>query len=262
MTDAKTLARKLAALTATETFQGKAMILCKSGQPAAMSYVLQAIDGTMLLRDVVFSVADQSLTLRISGKRVIGVLAASGDLQVPASALGQPLAADDTATLDLLGHALQRLTAQQGLVLMERREADTDVSLAGSGVGTGVLSTHWDVPLEVEKPDPMKAFATACAAHATAMFVLNGEEVETVEGQTASVEVLQAVLENDWTPFEDAHAGLTNDDPQKRLRVLDGLGPEGQAVVCAEIDEKQCFALIHTGDAMVLAQVWADGFLT
>jgi len=103
MTDAKTLARKLAALTATETFQGKAMILCKSGQPAAMSYVLQAIDGTMLLRDVVFSVADQSLTLRISGKRVIGVLAASGDLQVPASALGQPLAADDTATLDLLG---------------------------------------------------------------------------------------------------------------------------------------------------------------
>ena len=116
MTNDDPLARKLQRLTAKDTFNGQQLDLGPSGTPKAMDHILQAIDDTMLLRHVTFGVESSTVTLRISGKRVLCLVAASEDLRVPNDLIDLPLTASTSDALGQVAALLQALIEKSGML--------------------------------------------------------------------------------------------------------------------------------------------------
>ncbi|SHG67310.1 hypothetical protein [Marivita hallyeonensis] len=258
MTDKDTLARKLNALTSQDTFDGKALHLGRSGEPDSLARLLQGIDDTMLERDAVFSVGDISATLRISGKRVHKLVAASDDLNAPTEVLNVPLRSEEPETITRLGEVLKALVEKDGILKIERRLVQGAPEKTGSGVGIQVLSDHWNADPAPRVAAPMDHFLEHVAPHATTLIALTDGEIETVTGDDTAIVQLQEVLGPDWQSFEDEHARFLASDQNINMRILDRFGPNGQSLLFSVIDNRQCIALVGTDAVPQIVAAWAS----
>jgi hypothetical protein len=257
MSDDNPLSRKISTLLAENTFDGPALHLGKSGTPDALSHILTAIDDTMLLRHAVFAVGDSAVTLRISGKRVLRVVAVTDDLAAPEGLIDQQLSADTTEALQQLAQVLARLVAKKGVLTLERAPAEASAKQAGSGVGIQVLAAAFKVGKKTVSQDGMATFVDACVNHAVATVEIVDEKVSNKSGSQPKVAKLKQVYGDFWASFEKNHDAQITTPDRDILRIVEIPSAGNLAFVHAKIKEKQCLALVKVDRVAVLASVWA-----
>ncbi|MFP7675473.1 hypothetical protein ACG74X_19155 [Marivita sp. S0852] len=250
------LARKLAALTSDDTFDGKALHLGRAGASDSMTLLLQAIDDTMLERDALFSVGNSSATLRISGKRVQMLVAATDDLTAPAELIGAPIDAEKPQAMAQLGSVLNTLLSREGTLTVERQR----VSGAGTGLGSGVsirtLKANWSSEQVQDDKDPMTEFLDRVTPLAITMIALKEWEIDSVTGDPEAIGNLEAILDSGWKAFDHAHGPFLSEDQSAHMRLLDQWGADGQSTLVAVIGDRQCLALVRTEDAAQILTAW------
>lgn len=261
------LARKIAALTAKDSFDGRALRLGTAGQTDSLTLLLNAVDDTMLQRDAVFAVGASHVTLRVSGKRVQAVLAASDDLAAPADLIDVPLNARAPEAVLQTAQLLERLVRQSGTLTLERRTPASTVTIPDAGVGSQMLARTLapdEAPAAppAEQPagqsqSPIQLLADACAPVADAFITLANGDVETVSGSEDAIEALQTALDTHWDAFEEAHDPFVGDEENTLLRVLTACAPNGQALVVAILGSDQALGLVHANGVGTVAEGWA-----
>lgn len=256
MTGDDPLARKLATLTAKDAFDGRALRLGLAGQPEAMSHILQAIDDTMLLRDAVFAVGKSQVILRVSGKRLQAVVAASDDLAAPSTLLGQALSISQPDLLAETAALLQRLVTQTGTLTLDRRSTE-DAAGSGSGVGVQALSTAWDAALTVTPDDPIEVFLAGWLAEAVAYIEVEDNAVVEADGDDATIDVLLRADETTWQAFQKAHTTLQGAQKPPQLWILEGLTGTKGMLVAARIEKRRYLALIPPASIGQVTAAWA-----
>lgn len=256
MSNDEPLSRKIATLIAKDTFDGAALRLGASGKPEAMSHVLQAIDDTMLLRQAVFAVGESAVTLRISGKRLLMLEAATQDLSPPEGLIHQPLNADTPDALAQVGMLLQDLIRKTGQLTLERRPAEASTQQSGSGVGIQALSASWAPQGLVQETEPMAYFLQVCKPLALASVTVNDGEVETWHGAQPEVEKLQQVYDDNWAVIDGTYKSQLNGGNEPVLRILEAFAPEGEAFLLAIIDKKQCLGILSVDHIPQVATAW------
>lgn len=252
------LARKIATLIAKDTFDGAALRLGSSGRPEAMTHVLQAIDDTMMLREAVFGVGDSAVTLRISGKRLLMLEAATDDLSAPDGLIHLPLSADTPDALMQVGTLLQTLISREGHLTLERRPAEASTKQSGSGVGIQSLSASWAPEALVQETDPMARFLQVCKPLALATVTVHDGEVEAWYGTQLEVEKLQRVYDENWAAIDGTYNSELQQKNEPILRILDAFGPEGEAFLVAIIEQNQCLGIVRMEDISQVAAMWVS----
>lgn len=254
------LARKIATLVAQDHFEGKALHLGPAGTPEALTHILQAIDDTMLLRNAVFSVGQSAVTLRISGKRLLRVVAATEDLTPPDGLVDAPLTRDASDVLGALHTLLKTLTSKDGMLTLERQPAKPDAKQSGPGVGIKTLVGAWDSESSqpVQQTGPFETFVSQCAPLASSMIVMQKGEVIDVNGADEELTLLSEIYGNTWADYYQKHDAQFSTGDSSSFHAVDALGPEGDAIISAKIIEKQCFARVSAASLPLVAALWAS----
>lgn len=257
MTKEDPLARKLARLTAKDTFTGQQLDLGPSGTPEAMDHILQVIDDTMLLRHVTFAVGSSTVTLRISGKRVLCLAAASDDMRLPDGLIDLPLTSSTSDALGQVAMLLQSLIEKAGTLTLERIPAKGVEGQTGSGVGVQMLQTRWTEVRDTPKLPTAARFRAMCKPVASAIIMLSDGEVETVWGAQSEVDHLERIFASVWSDFDRDHQSFVASESGPLLRILTGVGSEEQTLVLAITEENQCLVLSDVKNVPELAAAWA-----
>lgn len=258
MSDDDLFARKIATLSATDTFDGRAVHLGPSGDDDAVVLVLHAIDDTMLLRDAVFSVGDSFVTLRISGKRLLGVVAVSDDLTLGSPLIDHALTAASQDEIAQVGALLRALTRAAGVLKLERQVVDPSAKPSHLGVSSDGLAEVWQMEPTQDASDPLTRFAARCALLSEAMILSHDGQTLESTGSATALKTLRSSLEHDGLDRVPHAPGGTETDP--RLQVLDATAPKGKALAMARVGNRHCAALISTDAVATLCAAWATAF--
>jgi hypothetical protein len=257
MNDYKKNARKIGELAAEDDFQGRALILGQSASPEAMASILHAIDNTILLRNAVFSVGDRSVTLRVSGKRLLNIVTVSGDLDLSPDLAKQLLSATSVDTLKQIAIILRRLTSGVGKLRLERIPVEVTIKPTHSGVGTDALSDIWNVDLDVEQLDPIARFFATCREAAISSLTVGRDQSEQTHGTPDTVADLKQIIDQDWPDFERAHREISSSKDKFYLRIFDTLAPADQALMVVITPEVQHFSVVPTNEMPKVLAAWA-----
>ncbi len=257
MTDDKPLARKVAALVAENAFEGSRLKLGPSGNDDAIGLVLDAVDNTMMLRDAVFAVDDSSITLRVSGKRVLMVTDASHDLGFPEGLLNTALSPDTEDALTGLATALRALTEKSGSLTLVRETVESGEKQSGAGVGIQTLSgiVAASVPVEIE--GQFGEFLSLIEPIADSLVLVFDGMVEVHKGDQPKAALLQEAVEKYWTESRNRMFTVSELKTEPKLQILDGIAEQNQAMICVNIDENQCFADVSVELVPQVLDAWA-----
>lgn len=223
MSDDPQLTGKIGALMRENVFEDGAMVLGQAGSPEVTDAMLDAIDVTMLPRDVRFSVGSSFVTLAVSGKRVRHVTAVSDDLAAE-GLVGQAVNADDAETLKKLGVVLRALGAVDGKMTMARHPSSAALDVGNAGVGLRSLQ-------KALGPKPVKVTSSVSTLMGDLHDVLagyaqiEGGTITPVKGAAELAEALTA-LESKWAEVSQAHNDLRGRAGKGSIVTLDGVLPD------------------------------------
>jgi len=251
------LSRKIETLVSQDTFDGKALVLGPSAEPDSVTHVLQAIDDTMMLRNAVFAVGESVVTLRISGKRLLKVVAATPDLEAPDDLIDQQLSADTSEALDHLADLLITLVAKPGTLTLERQPAEAAAKPSGSGVGISALNAILADKKKSELQNATATFLTTCTSLATALVERIGGEENVISGDQSKIVELENDYGKKWAKTA-ANGGLSNSiSGGGFLRIVEVSDSSDLAFSEIIIDEKQYLMLMKVRDVALLSMAWA-----
>ena len=254
------LQRKLATLTRDASFDGGAMQLGPSGDPSAMTAILNAIDDTMLPRHMVFAVGASSVTLSVAGKRLRTVVAATDDLQPASGLVGQLLATEDEEALSQLGAMLTKLTSAEGTLTLTRNTEPSATGQADAGVGVSTLISLWNVDPDAVPPTEFERFAQKLGEMILAGAETDGQSLLNPIGDAGFVNALETANKDQFAKIRQDHDAIVKTKNEARLLVVPGLLPD-DALLCSIIDnELNMLIAVSANGAPQIAGAWADIF--
>lgn len=254
------LQRKLATLTGDASFDAGAMQLGPSGDPSAMTAILNAIDDTMLPRHMVFAVGASSVTLSVAGKRLRSVVAATSDLKPAAGLVGQLLATEDEKALSQLEAMLSKLTNAEGTLTLIRKVEPSGAGQADAGVGVKTLMSLWNVDPDAVPPTEFERFAQKLGG-----LILGGAETDGLSllnpiGDVKFVNSLETANKDQFAKIRQDHDVIVKIKEKARLLVVPGLLPD-EALLCSVIvNDINMLLAVSANSAPEIADAWSDTF--
>ncbi|MEM6940257.1 MAG: hypothetical protein AAF943_04645 [Pseudomonadota bacterium] len=257
MTEDAPLSRKIDKLVAQNTFAGNALELGAAGDLQAVDLILDAIDDTMMFRDAVFAVGVSAVTLRVSGKRVLKLTAATEDLKAPDALLQAPLSADQEEALAALALILQRLSKAKGTLTLTRLEVDQGAAQSGSGVGIASLRAAIDANRLFELPEMLEAFVEGAKELSDAISILCDGKVERQFGDQPQIDDLQALLAETWPHFRNSGEGVLPSANRSHILVTDAMGDQGIYLFSVISEDYQIFGSVSPDVVARILGIWA-----
>lgn len=254
MSDDPQLTGKLDALIQDATFEDGAMVVGPAGTPETTEGMLQAIDVTMLPRDLIFAVGASFITLAVSGKRVRQVTEASADVPTDGF-LGQALDTEDSAGTEALAAALQALNGLKGNLTLKRLPMAAAIEAGAAGIGRGSLGKL----LQPEMPHLESSISTVMGDLYEVLLgyaQIEGKTITPVKGDATLAEAFTA-LEGTWAKVSAEHQRLRTGTDADTLITLDGVLPEGALAHFVTFKGSQVVIATSAGSLAQVAQTWA-----
>ncbi|MEP4196877.1 MAG: hypothetical protein ABJL99_14715 [Aliishimia sp.] len=250
------LRRKLAALTAERSYSDGAMDLGPSGGDVAFAAALQAIDNTMLPRDLIFSVGATGVTLRVSGRRLRALLRVEGDLATPAGVLDQLLTTAQPDTLAAVGDVMRKLTALPGTLTLTRVSAPALGGASDAGVTVSALSDVWAIDLDAKPPTDIERFCLALGTNLRAMAVIKDGAVVTGLGDDSLLSELKSLWAGEVSEFDPTFAAFKPLESKNMIVSRQGLLPGGELACYVKLHKISILAAISVQSMAEIATAW------
>lgn len=248
--------RKLAALTAQRSFSDGAMDLGASGDAVSFAAAVQAIDNTMLPRNLVFSVGPASVTLSVSGRRLRALVDVTGGIPVPEGLLGKLLTATQADDVRAVGAVMQRLVSMEGNLRLARVAASSSGGAADAGVAVSVLCKSWGVDLDAKPPSDIERFCLALGKDLRAMGVIKDGEMNTGLGKENLVAELKQLWAGNVAEFDPTLSAFGISERKNVTVTLEGLLSGGETLCFVKLDKVMIFAAVSPASLGRISAAW------
>lgn len=258
MSDLNALARKLAALGATdEVFDTGARVISQAGSPAPLTAMLRAIDETVLDRKLVFTAGDTCVSIVASGRRMRGLSDITPMHETAKTLLGKTISREDPASLDASFALLSELFETADPLHVRSMPAERFGSGGERGVPAVDLATLWQIDLDEAPLPPLERFLRANEDTITAMLHVDKGDVVASKGDIAALEV---IWQTQVQAYLDAEAKLGGQQDGARLVCLDGALDDGGSVALAFAGDAVALLVFPSADLGQLHASWQAAF--
>lgn len=244
MIDKSALLHKLNALAEKDSsFIAGTRVISDGELPSPMQAILSAIDESVLDRKLTFNVADSYATVVVAGRRLQGLIKASGNLEGALKVMGKVLSHDDADLLAAVANIMHQLVDQGGQVTVVSEDTKKLGTQSDAGVGVSVLADAWAVEMSSVPPTPMSQFILNCGASVNASLVIAQGEIIRAKGDKAIQDRLQHIANDQWDNFSDALGALRKVDTAEPALVClnGGLTADTSVAVARNSEELSVF---------------------
>lgn len=258
--DKKALSEKLKALGEKDSaFIEGARIISDGETPGPIQAILFAIDETVLDRKLTFRVASSYVTVVVAGRRLQGLIKASGDLDGALKVMGKILSHDDTDLMQAVAGIMRQLVGQGGQVTVASEPTQKLGTQSDAGVGTHVLSESWGVEMSIVAPTPMAQFIISCGASVNASLVIAQGKIVRAKGDRAIQDRLEHIANDQWTQFNDALMKLRKaDDMEPALVCLNGGLTDDTSLAVARTNDELSVFVFDSDQLTAVYSKWRE----
>ena len=260
MIDKKALSQKLNALANKDTtFVEGARVISDGNTPAPLQAILLAIDETVLDRKLTFRVGAAYVTVVVAGRRLQGLIKASGDLNGALKVMGKVLSHDDDDLLASIAAIIHQLVEKGGPVSVVSEDAEKLGTQSDAGVGISVLSAFWGADVSGQPPTPMSQFLINCGASVNASLVIAQGEVIRAQGDKAIQDRLAHIANDQWSSFNTALGALHKADAaEPALVCLNGGLTDETSLAVAKSDEELSVFVFDSDQLTTVYSKWRE----
>lgn len=254
MSDDRELARKLAALSQpSEVIDGAIQLGSLTGADA-LAAVLEAIDNTMLPRQLVLRAGEASVTLAVGGRRLRSVTGVSGDLAVPDGLVGRQLGLDDEAELKSVASVLAGL-AKKGPLGVAQEEL-VGGGQSDTGVGISRLRVLWEADPYAAPVPAVDKFLMVLGDQLRAKRFLASADEKVAEGDPKLLAQLDTAYKDRVKAAAAEHAKLYPAAVGARFLTMEGLLDGDVLVTYVELDDDALLIATSADSWPELAKAW------
>lgn len=255
MSNNRELASKLAALSQQSEIEDGAIQMGDLTGAQMLRAVLEAIDNTMLPRQLVISAGDASAALSVGGRRLRSLIAVTGGLDVPEGLLGKQLTRDDKAELKSVAALLEQL-ATKGRLGVAREAVAQSGGQTDTGVGVTRLVELWGADPYAEPLPIIDGFIAALGDVMLAKKVLLPKGDADAVGAKALLKALDDGWEQGFKAVTEDHAKLYPASVGARCLTKEGLMKGGELVSYVELDDQALLVVTSADSWGKIASVW------
>lgn len=245
MSDEQAVVRKLASLGADNAvFRDGARVISNGLMPPSLAAILDEIDNTVLKRTLTFRLGDSRLSLSVAGRRILTVLAASGDLADAQPLIGLALSPDEIDGRAALLRVLAQLATHQDSVLLETMRPDDSAGQTDIGIPVAVLAEELGFDLGAPSANAMELFIDACGMIFVACLIWTKDGWAGQAQDEAILTQLRQIAERQWDAFCQTQSKLAPSPGKPQLITLEAalVGGGSLSLVFAQ---DQCGLFAH-----------------
>lgn len=260
MIDKTALSQKLKALGDKDsTFVDGARVISDGETPTPMQAILFAIDESVLDRKLTFRVGKAYVTVVVAGRRLQGLIKASGHLEGALKVMGKILSHDDTDLMDAIAGIMRQLVDQGSQVTVTSEETQKLGTQSDAGVGVNLLADSWGIEMSSEPPTPMAQFIINCGASVNASLVIAQGKIVRAKGDKAIQDRLEHIANDQWNNFNEALGALRKTDAaEPALVCLNGGLNEDTSVAVARNDEELSVFVFNSDQLTTVYSKWRE----
>jgi hypothetical protein len=247
------LKSKLAALINAGDFRDGVMHLGPSGNPAAMALILQAIDNTILQRNMTFSVGTSFVVLNVGGRRLRAFVAASDDLTAPTDLAVKPLSLEDKPALLEIGTLLEKLTIPTGSITLMRSNEPGSAGQPDAGIAIDMLTELWGVDPDAKPPTKHDIFIAALGSDFVASIDIADDGSSNPQGDLAICDLMEGSV---LSQVEALELSLPALQARPCMAMLEGLLPDGMLTCLVKFDETATLVAVSPNAIAKIAIAW------
>ncbi len=252
------LQNKLEELAGTNETKGGALVLCRSGTPAAMAAILRAIDNTILPRLLELKVGASHISVLAGGRRLRAIHAVSGDLPSDGLELGQPLSRDDEAMQNQVGQLFKALTAKEGVLTLLRKIDPKASDQSDGGLEIGGLAKSWDVDLNATPPSALAQFIFSLGEDVLSHVEFGGDGIIDESGAADLNTILKSdELQEKVTSIQKETRQGQNASGKNQVIVLSGHLPDGALLCVTQIADSSALLAVQKKALSSVATAWS-----
>lgn len=260
MIDKKALSQKLNALAEKDsTFVEGARVISNGETPSPMQAILYAVDESVLDRKLTFRVGEAYVTVVVAGRRLQGLIKASGNLDGALKVMGKILSHDDADLLAGVAKIMHQLVEQGGQVTVLSEETQKLGTQSDAGVGISVLSDSWGVEMSSVPPTPMSQFIINCGASVNASLVIAQGQIVRAKGDKAIQDRLEHIANDQWDSFSSALGKLRKaDSAEPALVCLNGGLTDETSLAVARSDDEMSVFVFNSDQLTTVYSKWRE----
>ena len=260
MIDKQALSQKLKALGEKKTaFFDGARVISDGETPSPMQAILLAIDETVLDRKLTFNVDGSYVTVVVAGRRLQGLIKASGKLDGALKVMGRILSHEDSELLDAVGGIMHQLVDQGGQVTVTSEAGEKLGTQSDAGVGASLLADSWGVEMSSVPPTAMAQFIMNCGASVNASLVIAQGKVVRAKGDKAIQDRLEHIANDQWDSFSRALGKLRKaEEAEPALVCLNGGLTDETSVAVARNEEELSVFVFNSDQLTTVYSKWRE----
>lgn len=249
--DRDDIAKILKRLTTQRSLSVDGLSLGPANAPGAFDEVLTVIEDTILMRDVVVAVASEFLTLRVSGRRIKLIVAATPTVGIPAELILTPLDEHQKVAVGVLRDSLDALLTFEGTLSVRREPVPENEAPNAAGISVASL-----VEGEQRGSTPREAFMEMVSGVASATLSISGGQVLKFTGQSEAINEMRALIGSTWVDFDASHRAFLNEG-EENFRLFVPWARMDVAVCVLSSGKEQFFATIDRTRLADIVAAWS-----